>query len=130
MRGENDGKLVLHLRIFRGLVYLIILFVLWAILINIWEPAAYIFVPLLAFVLFSGLKNRAVSGDEAGRYNEQPETRNEWDERDNDEDEYDEDEYDEYDEHEGDVEEEDEDEEDEEYDELVEDAAVIVAQAG
>lgn len=112
---------MLALRIFRGLVNLIIIIILWAILKNIWEPAAYIFVPLLAIVMFSGLNNKAEQENEAGRHDEQGEALNEWDGHDTDQDEYDEDEYDEDDE---------EDEEDEEYDELVEDAAVIVAQAG
>lgn len=113
---------MLELRILRGLVNLIILIILWAILKNIWEPAAYIFVPLFAIVMFSGLNNRTEQENEAGRHDEQVEALNEWDGHDNDGDEYDVDEYGEDDD--------DEDEEDEEYDELVEDAAVIVAQAG
>nr|WP_240927939.1 DNA translocase FtsK [Paenibacillus thiaminolyticus] len=112
----------MELRILRGLVNLIILIILWAILKNIWEPAAYIFVPLFAIVMFSGLNNRTEQENEAGRHDEQVEALNEWDGHDNDGDEYDVDEYGEDDD--------DEDEEDEEYDELVEDAAVIVAQAG
>lgn len=112
---------MLELRILRGLVNLIILIILWAILKNIWEPAAYIFVPLFAIVMFSGLNNRTEQENE-GRHDEQVEALNEWDGHDNDGDEYDVDEYGEDDD--------DEDEEDEEYDELVEDAAVIVAQAG
>lgn len=114
---------MLALRIFRGLVNLIILIILWAILKNIWEPAAYIFVPLLAIVMFSGLNNKAEQENEAVRHDEQGEAHNEWDGHDNDQDEYEENEYDVDDD-------DDEDEEDEEYDELVEDAAVIVAQAG
>lgn len=113
---------MLALRILRGLVNLIIIIVLWAILKNIWEPAAYIFVPLFAVVMFSGLNNRTEQGNEAGRHDEQAEALNEWDGHGNDGDEYDVDEYGEDDD--------EEDEEDEEYDELVEDAAVIVAQAG
>ncbi|WCF10232.1 hypothetical protein NDS46_10455 [Paenibacillus thiaminolyticus] len=110
------------MRILRGLVNLIIIIVLWAILKNIWEPAAYILVPLFAVVMFSGLNNRTEQGNEAGRHDEQAEALNEWDGHGNDGDEYDVDEYGEDDD--------EEDEEDEEYDELVEDAAVIVAQAG
>ncbi|RJG22251.1 DNA translocase FtsK [Paenibacillus thiaminolyticus] len=118
---------MLALRVFRGLVNLIIIIILWAILKNIWEPAAYIFVPLLAIVMFSGLNNRTEQGNAAGRHDEQAEALNEWDRHDNDGDEYDEDEYGE---NECDEDDDEEDEDDEEYDELVEDAAVIVAQAG